>query len=64
MSVCVGSLFPCVITEGFWLYCLFCKHRLRSAMNHSAPLLFILLQLPEIEQLMLVEACQLWMESV
>lgn len=33
-------------------------------MNHSAPLLFIFLQLPEIEQLMLVEACQLWMESV
>lgn len=55
MSVCVGSLFPCVITEGFSLYCLFCKHRLWSTMNHSALYCLYSFSSLKLKQLTLVE---------
>lgn len=64
MSVCVGALFACVVTEGFRLYGLFRKCRLWSHMNHSALYCLYSFSSLKLKQLTLVEACQSWRESI
>lgn len=58
MSVCVGSLFLCAVTEGFRLYCLLCEHRLWRAVSRGALCHLCSCSSLKLEQLTQVARCQ------